>query len=100
MLGIGDGGAITQPGCGAVWAAVAAGSVAGETVGYGIGRRFGPKVQASRASDLHRRQNGITPFACLRGTETYDLASCGQFVLVDEAAQDIAPSCGSVNARR
>jgi hypothetical protein len=36
----------------------------------------------------------------LRGTETYDLASCDQFVLVDEAAQDIAPSCGSVNARR
>jgi membrane-associated protein len=31
-----------------LWAAVAAGSVVGETVGYGIGRVFGPRVQASR----------------------------------------------------
>jgi membrane-associated protein len=31
-----------------LWAAVAAGSVAGETVGYGIGRVFGERVQASR----------------------------------------------------
>jgi len=31
-----------------LWAAVAAGSVAGETVGYGIGRVFGQRVQASR----------------------------------------------------
>jgi membrane-associated protein len=31
-----------------LWAAVAAGSVVGETVGYGIGRRFGERVQASR----------------------------------------------------
>ena len=63
MLGIGDGGAITHP-VAVLWAAVAAGSVAGETVGDGIGRRFGPTVQARRVSDLHRRQNGITPFAC------------------------------------
>jgi membrane-associated protein len=31
-----------------LWAAVAAGSVVGESVGYGIGRRFGARVQASR----------------------------------------------------
>jgi len=31
-----------------LWAAVAAGSVAGESVGYGIGRVFGERVQASR----------------------------------------------------
>jgi membrane-associated protein len=31
-----------------LWAAVAAGSVVGETVGYGIGRVFGERVQASR----------------------------------------------------
>ena len=31
-----------------LWAAIAAGSVAGETVGYGIGRVFGERVQASR----------------------------------------------------
>jgi membrane-associated protein len=31
-----------------LWAAVAAGSVAGETTGYGIGRLFGERVQASR----------------------------------------------------
>lgn len=31
-----------------LWAAVAAGSVAGESVGYGIGRLFGQRVQASR----------------------------------------------------
>jgi membrane protein DedA with SNARE-associated domain len=31
-----------------LWAAVAAGSVAGETAGYGIGRAFGERVQASR----------------------------------------------------
>lgn len=31
-----------------LWAAVAAGSVLGETVGYGIGRAFGERVQASR----------------------------------------------------
>jgi membrane-associated protein len=31
-----------------LWAAVAAGSVAGETIGYGIGRLFGERVQASR----------------------------------------------------
>jgi membrane-associated protein len=31
-----------------LWAAVAAGSVVGETVGYGIGHRFGGRVQASR----------------------------------------------------
>jgi membrane-associated protein len=31
-----------------LWAAVAAGSVAGETVGYGIGHLFGQRVQASR----------------------------------------------------
>jgi membrane-associated protein len=31
-----------------LWAAVAAGSVAGESVGYGIGRVFGQRVQASR----------------------------------------------------
>ena len=31
-----------------LWAAVAAGSVLGETVGYGIGRGFGERVQASR----------------------------------------------------
>jgi membrane-associated protein len=31
-----------------LWAAVAAGSVVGETVGYGIGHRFGERVQASR----------------------------------------------------
>jgi membrane protein YqaA with SNARE-associated domain len=32
-----------------LWAAVAAGSVVGETVGYGIGHRFGVRVQAGRA---------------------------------------------------
>jgi membrane-associated protein len=31
-----------------LWAAVATGSVVGETVGYGIGHRFGERVQASR----------------------------------------------------
>jgi membrane-associated protein len=31
-----------------LWAAVAAGSVVGETVGYGIGHLFGERVQASR----------------------------------------------------
>jgi membrane-associated protein len=31
-----------------LWAAVAAGSVVGESVGYGIGRRFAALVQASR----------------------------------------------------
>ena len=31
-----------------LWMAVVAGSVAGETVGYGIGRLFGQRVQASR----------------------------------------------------
>jgi membrane-associated protein len=31
-----------------LWAAVAAGSVVGETVGYAIGRVFGERVQASR----------------------------------------------------
>jgi membrane-associated protein len=31
-----------------LWMAVAAGSVAGETAGYGIGRLFGERVQASR----------------------------------------------------
>jgi membrane-associated protein len=31
-----------------LWAAVAAGSLAGESVGYGIGRLFGQQVQASR----------------------------------------------------
>ena len=31
-----------------LWAAVAAGSVVGESVGYGIGRVFGARVQASR----------------------------------------------------
>jgi membrane-associated protein len=31
-----------------LWAAVAAGSVVGETVGYGIGHRFGARAQAGR----------------------------------------------------
>ena len=62
MLGIGDGGAITHP-VAVLWAAVAAGSVAGETVGDGIGPGSAEGA-AGRVSDLHRHQNGITPFAC------------------------------------
>jgi hypothetical protein len=44
MLGIGDGGAVTHPVCGAVGGRRRLGG--GETVGYGIGHRFGPRVQA------------------------------------------------------
>jgi membrane-associated protein len=58
-----------------LWAAVAAGSVVGETVGYGIGRLFGVRVQASRigrwlgqerwarAADFLRRRGARAVFA-------------------------------------
>jgi hypothetical protein len=44
-----------------LWAAVAAGSVVGETVGYGIGRLFGERVQASRVGRWLDHSDGLVP---------------------------------------